>query len=455
VSPGAGMKPPSGAPRRDRVTLFPSGFRALALGLAALAWSPPLAAQAEVDSARAAREAWRQAGGLLRRQDIAGAREQLRRAHLAWPGQPFYGIRYAAVSARLLDTAATATVLGLLADQGVALDIAADSDFAGLRDVAVIRTLGRRLAANGAPLANSRVAVTLTEPDFFPEGVSHDPRTGAWYLGSIRRRKVTRVRPDGGSEDLVREGQDGLWSVLGVRVDPSRETLWVTTAAIPQGAGFVPADSGRAGIYAFELGSGRLKRRYLLPESPGGHLPGDLVLAGNGDVYATDSRDPVIWRVRNGGTEPQEFLRHPLFRSLQGPALDPSERTLYVADYSHGILAVDLNTRQVRLLEPPPRTTLLGIDGLVWHDGGLIAVQNGTAPARIVRLQLDPSGQRITGLSVLDRNIAQAPEPTLGTVWGNRYFYVANSQWEAYDESGRLRTGVRREPARLLELKLK
>lgn len=413
-----------------------------------------LSAQAEVDSARVAREAWRQAVPLLRRQEYSGARDLVRRAYQAWPAQPVYVARYAALSARLLDTTATLDALGLLADLGLSVDLAGDDDFAALRNAPALGPVARRLAANAAPFAESSVAVSLTEADFFPEGMSHDPRSGAWYVGSIRHRKVTRMLPGGAAEDVVREGQDGLWSVLGVRADPPNGTLWVTTAAIPQGAGYIPADSGRSGVYAFDLATGRFKARYLLPPSAAGHLLGDLVVAGNGDVYATDSRDPVIWRIRRGSDEAQEFLRHPLFRSLQGPALDPAGRTLYVADYSHGILAVDLNTRQVRALPAPPRTTVLGIDGLVWHGGALIGVQNGVAPARIVRLQLDPAGQRITAVSLLDRNHPQAPEPTIGTVWGNRYFYVANSQWEAYDDAGRLRAGVRLEPPRILELKL-
>jgi hypothetical protein len=125
-----------------------------------------------------------------------------------------------------------------------------------------------------------------------------------------------------------------------------------------------------------------------------------------------------------------------------------------VADYSHGILAVDLNTRQVRSLPAPPRTTVLGIDGLAWYQSSLIAIQNGVSPPRVLRLQLDGPGQRITEVRVLDRNLTHATEPTIGTVWDRRYFYVANSQWEAYDDGGRLRPGVRLTPPRILEIKL-
>jgi len=420
----------------------------LVLAVPARAQYPP------ADSARVARDAWRQAVPLVRRHEWAPAREHARRAFEAWPAQPFYVTAYASLSARLSDTAQTLRALTHLADLGLGLDVAADSDFVQVRDAPALREVIRRLTANAAPMPKSTVAATLGEADFFPEGMSHDSARGVWYLGSIRHRKVARITHGGTADDIVKEGQDGLWAVLGVRADPARGTLWVTTAAIPQMAGYVAADSGRSGIYAFDLASGRLKGRYLLPASSPGHLLGDLVVAPNGDVYATDSQDPVIWRVLSGADQVQEFVRHPLFRSLQGPTVNPSGRILYVADYSHGVLAVDLNTREVTSLATPARTTVLGVDGLVWHEGGLIGVQNGVSPARVVRLALDAGGRRITEFAVLDRHLRIATEPTIGTVWGRSFFYVANSQWEAYDDAGRLKAGVRLEPPRILEIKL-
>lgn len=414
----------------------------------------PISAQAEADSARVAREAWRLAGPLIRRGTWAEARTMVRRAFEAWPGQAAYANAYAALSARVQDTAETLRALSRLAEMGLSVDLTTQDDFASLRDAPSLRAVTRRLAANAEPLVRGVLKVTLPEADFFPEGMSHDPVAEVWYVGSVRHRKVSRIRRDGTVEDAVREGQDGLWAVLGVRADPATGSLWVTTAAVPQMAGYTPADSGRSGIYAFDLASGHLKARYLLPPSASGHLLGDLVVAPNGDVYATDSQDPAIWRIPKNGDHAEEFLRHPLFRSLQGPALDPSGRILYVADYSHGVLAVDLDSRQVRALAVPPGATALGIDGLVWYDGSLLGVQNGVSPARVVRLVLDPAGGRIIAVRVLDRQPTLAPEPTIGTVWAGTFYYVANSQWEEYDEAGRLKAGVRLEPPRILELRL-
>ncbi len=421
--------------------------------LGALHASAVQAQYPEVDSARVAREAWRATVPLIRARDWPAARTQVRHAVDAWPQQPYYITVYASLSAKLADTAETLRALTLLADEGLSLDVAADSDFVLVRNAPALAPVLARLAVNAAPAEHGTIAATLAQDDFYPEGMSHDPARGVWYLASVRHRKVARVNRDGTVQELVKEGQDSLWAVLGVRADPGTGTLWVTTAAIPQMAGYNSADSGRSGIVAFDLATGRLKRRYLLPPSPQGHLLGDLVVAPNGDVYATDSQDPAIWRIRKGSGTVEEFLRHPLFRSLQGPAFTPSGKTLYVADYSHGVLMVDMATLKVSGLSVPSGATALGIDGMVWYDGGLIGVQNGVAPARIVRLWLDADGRRITRIETIDRH-SVATEPTIGTVWGKSFFYVANSQWDEYDDAGQLKPGVHLERPRIMEIKL-
>jgi hypothetical protein len=63
-------------------------------------------------------------------------------------------------------------------------------------------------------------------------------------------------------------------------------------------------------------------------------------------------------------------------------------------------------------------------------------VQNGVSPARIVRFMLDPSGTRFTRADVLDQNFAVADEPTIGTIAGREFVYVANSQWDKHDHQG-------------------
>jgi hypothetical protein len=168
-----------------------------------------------------------------------------------------------------------------------------------------------------------------------------------------------------------------------------------------------------------------------------GNTLGDVAVGPLGDVFVSDSRDPVLYRLPadGGGLQP---YRHPLFRSLQGVVAAPGARVAFVADYSHGLLKVDLMTGDVIRLGDAPGSTSLGCDGISWHDGALIAVQNGVVPPRIMRFELDSAWTRIVRADVLDRNVPVADEPTIGAVVGDDFVYVANSQWEKYSEAGEL-----------------
>ena len=135
------------------------------------------------------------------------------------------------------------------------------------------------------------------------------------------------------------------------------------------------------------------------------------------------------------GADTLETITHALFRSLQGVAPAKDGRTLYLADYSHGLLRLDLATGAVRVLDHDPSFSVLGVDGIALHRGSIVAVQNGVAPARVVRYTLDPAGTRITSVSTLDRNPV-ADEPTIGAISKGAFVYVANSQWEKYGEAG-------------------
>src|SRR5439155_20781081 len=105
------------------------------------------------------------------------------------------------------------------------------------------------------------------------------------------------------------------------------------------------------------------------------------------------------------GGDTLEPITNPLFHSLQGVAPDPGGSVLYVADYSHGLLHVDLATHIVTRLDDAPHLTSLGCDGIAWDRGAIVAVQNGVSPPRVMRFVLDAAGRRIVRAELLDRNL--------------------------------------------------
>jgi hypothetical protein len=218
-------------------------------------------------------------------------------------------------------------------------------------------------------------------------------------------------------------------------VDERRATLWVAAAALPQVAGYQTADSNRSAILRYDLRSGRLAGRYQ-PRDAEAHAIGDLIVTRAGDVFASDSRAPVVYRIEAGSDSLERFITSPLLLSAQGLALAPDERVLYVADYARGILRVDLTSRDVTLMRAADSVLALGIDGLYYHDGHLVGIQNGVTPHRVARFTLSPGGDRILEAHVLERAHPKYQEPTLGVMVDGELFYIANSQWERFGQDG-------------------
>jgi DNA-binding beta-propeller fold protein YncE len=324
-----------------------------------------------------------------------------------------------------------------------------------------VRTSLDRVEANRVPLVRSTTLVEFPPADsaFYPEGLALEPRTGRLFVASIRGHKVAVVEKGKPPRDFAPAGP---WGVLAVAVDDKRRRLWATSAALPQMGAVAQGDSGHAAITAYDLMTGAQLARHELPPVPEGHIPGDVCVAPSGDVYVTDSTHPAIYRVKVGaadGSAAEEWLKDPAFRSLQGQAITPDGRTLYIADYSHGIAAIDLASRAVRWLDPPAAGSVLGIDGMSLSKGDLIAIQNGIAPPRVVRLTLagaTPKAPvtRIAAVEALDRNVPLADEPTMGVAMGDSFVYVANSQWDKYDDAGVRKPGAVLTSPRLLTVSL-
>ena len=398
--------------------------------------------RAVVDSAAAARAAWSRAITALRANDWDTARREVERAASAWPTQPVYAWGRVVLAARRADTTGLRDALVGYLGLGLGRDLRADSSIAGYLHLPGFAPIVARHDSLRAPLPRSRVWATLPDSTFWPEGMDYDPRSGALYVASVRLRTIAERGRGGQVRELWSRERPGVGAMLGVRVDSARGVLWATTSGLAQMAGYLPADSGVAALLRIRIADGTIERRWELPPVPGGHLLGDLAVGPAGDVFMTDSNQPVLYRLRPG-VDTLERISHILFRSLQGLAPTPDGRALFLADYSHGLLRLDLASGAVHRLPDAAGSTSLGCDGIAWHRGALIAVQNGVAPARIMRFVLDPGGTRIVAALVLDQNLPLADEPTIGAVIGDEFVYVANSQWEKYTDGGVRRPGAR------------
>ncbi len=424
--------------------------------LAALQCAEPAHGQAvgnAADSAAAARRLFREASIALRGGDTTGAHKRLVGATLAWPTQPAYLWQRARLATAIGDSSDAIAALEQFGALGMTQSVSGDPALSRLAGQPRFSAVFATILANAAPIVNSGVRATLPDSTLWPEGIAYQPRTRQFFVSSVRHRTIYASGPTG-TRALWTDRRADVGAILGVFADPDGAHLWATTAGLPQMREYTPADSAIAALLKVRIADGAIVARYDLPASSAGHTLGDVTMGPSGDVFVTDSREPVLYRLVTGARELERFT-DPLFRSLQGITPSPDGVHVYVADYSHGLLRVNLRTRAVIRLADAPSSTSLGVDGLVWYNGSLVGIQNGALPARVVRFRLDASGTRIMRQDVIDRNTGVADEPTTGTIVGNSFVYVANSQWEKHDDNGVRVPGTRLARTVLLELPLR
>jgi hypothetical protein len=289
-------------------------------------------------------------------------------------------------------------------------------------------------------VAQAREAFRTREKDLIPEGLAFDEQRSVFYLSSMNHRKIVQIARDGEPTDFVREGRFSLLPVLGIRVNPSDNTIWANSFA----------DAGKTELLHFD-GVGKLLGRYQ-PRDSARHGFNDLVVRKSGEVVTTDSLAGEVLRF-NPSNETFDALRvHRALFFPNGIALASDDRSLYVAD-ALGVIHVDLSTGESRDVDPGSRSTLAGIDGLYWHRGSLVAVQNGIGSPRIVAFRLSADGLRVSRTTVLENRSQFTVLPTTGAIRDDDFYFIANSQIDNLNND-KVMDATRLEPIRIGVVKL-
>jgi sugar lactone lactonase YvrE len=410
--------------------------RRVVSALASLALAVPLASEA-ADTREEIRGVFTGARAARERKDYAAFLELSRRLLELAPRSTQAMAALARAEALSSHPAEAVALLDRLAGMGVAVDLAADPDLQSLPGKPGFDAVRQKMEALNAPVGKSTVAFTLPQEDLITEGIAHDPRTGAFFVSSIHRRKIVRVARDGTVRDFVGEGQDGLLSAVSLAVDAERRLLWASSGALPGMRGYKKEEEGRSFLVAYDLASGKLLRTIGPPAKATDARLGDLTVAPTGDLYVSDPESGRLYVLARGASELQVMVEAGTLGSPQGLAVTPDGRWLFVADYVRGIARIDPKSRSVSFLEAPD-VALTGIDGLVLAGDSLVGIQNGIRPHKVLRLRLAPEKDRIAEVSTLEKANPHFDEPTLGVAVGRELFFVANSQWSHVRDDGTL-----------------
>ncbi|HEX7419570.1 MAG TPA: hypothetical protein VF505_06765 [Thermoanaerobaculia bacterium] len=335
-------------------------------------------------------------------------------------------------------------VLERVAAMGMIYEPAKDDDFASIRETPRFKHVVETFEQNARPTENATRRFSIVERGIISEGLAFDPKTKRFFVSSVRNGAIYVRDANGRVKTLVSDQPRGIF---GMAVDASRRRLWASTSALPQSKTFREADRDHAAVLEIDLDSGKVIRTIAAPDNAK-HLFGDVAVARDGTVYVSDSDSPTIYVIRRSSMEP--LIAGP-FASLQGLALSSDEQVLYAADYSKGVFAIDLKTRDSRLLPGPANVTLLGVDGLYRSGNGtLIGTQNGTNPQRVIRIRLAKGGLAIAGVDSLASNERDFDDITLGAVAGSEFCFNATGQWALFGDDGKPPDPAKLKPANVL-----
>ena len=406
----------------------------------------PLAVALAAAAAVAAPDDWRalnrQAAAQAKADDAASLHDTLAQLAPALPGSATVVYRLATSAAALGHADEAVAALARLADAGLAYDLDKDDAFAPLAERADFKALRARLLANGNALGAPSRVMAFAETDWLPESLAWDAARRRLFVSDVRHCEIRVV------DDPARAGAAARASrvfarlpasVFALGLDAKRRRLWATIATVAQadhcGEG-APAEE-RTALLALDPRSGRVLQRV---EAGVKGVLGDLLVADDGTVYASESLHGAVLRLRPGARAFERLDVAGDFASPQQPALSADGRTLLVPDYARGIGLIDLAAHAPGVARWPANGAdvfTAGIDGLVRDGRSLLAVQNGLSPARVIRLSDDLQHQR-----VLESGTPGFGEPTHAIVVGRAAWFIADVGWDRFDDDGARRPGV-------------
>jgi hypothetical protein len=391
-----------------------------------------------------------------RKQEIPPATAQemreLQKILSTQPNDPAVLFNLALDYATIGDGAKALDLLESMAEAHTGMDPKAPAgrSFKNIADDPRFLSLVAQIERENPPVVRSTTALLIRERDVFPEGIAYDPIAKTYYLSSIGKHKILAARPDGSAKDFKASGQDGLGETLGMKVDAKRRILWVVSDSFTQGA---QDKAERQGLFQYDLKTGALRFKHLLPPNSGGFL-NDVALNSTGEAFTTNTGTGEVFRASpdHDGLEP--FLPPNSVIQANGIAVSHDDKLLFVAGWI-GIARVDMATKQVRLLAKSRNIADANIDGLYFHKGTLVGIQNPDVhPGRVMRYYLNPARDTIERAEVLEAYNPIFDVPTTGTLVGDFLYFAANPQIDKRREDGSMPPPGELQDIRIVKLKL-
>lgn len=357
------------------------------------------------------------------------------------------GLKFALATtyAELGEKSPTYDLLLAMQKQGYGYDLSKDAKFAKVNDTRVWNYIVDGLKSNLKPFGPGKVAYTLPAGDHLYDALAFDPKREKLLVGSVRDGTIQILGTDGKLTDFIAaNAENGLWCVYAMAVVPEEDALYVASTASVYFRNFKKDDYGKAGVFKFKLSSGKFVEKYVLAPDSDTRTLSSIAAGKGGLVFAADGLRNQIYRLDGGKLK--LTVQNPQLTSVRGLALDGAGKNLYFADYTLGVFGIDLAAgKGFDLQYDADHLVLQGVDGLYWYKHGLVTIESGMSPKRVMRLSLASDGRKISGASPVDAAHPEFKLPTYGAVDGDNLYFIANSQRNEYGAYGTPKDGAKLE----------
>jgi len=291
----------------------------------------------------------------------------------------------------------------------------------------IIASLISLLSLTGANAQN----ITFNADTLYPEGTAYSKKQDVFFVSSIRHGIIGKVDRKGTYTPFITDPE--LVTSVGILANEEKNLLYVAIA--DNGASVNSNEATKyklSKVAAYDLTTG--KRKFIADlgtlNPNAANLVNDLAQDEKGNLYATNSFSPIIFKITQDG-KPSIFAKNDIWKgegfNLNGIVYS-KKGYLITAQYSTGkLFKVNIaNPEDVTLIDAP---ILLKSDGLILNDKNeLVVITNGTDT--IYKLT---SNDNWKSAQITDSQKSSSFFPTTGVIAKGKYYILNAKLSELFD----------------------
>ena len=277
--------------------------------------------------------------------------------------------------------------------------------------------------------------IEFEAPDSYPEGIAYDSVAGNWFVSSARTGAVGRLTSNGTYSVL--HSDTSLRSTYGMKMHPDGKRLFICVSDANYSKYSTPDTRYKLmRLISIDVATGKkLTDIDLAGLHAGPHFANDLVFDDKGNLYITDSYADVIYRVTEDG-KVSVFAEHPLFETggigINGIVYHPGGFLLVDNTGTGALYKVDIaNPKNVQKVKLPQ--FFIGADGLLLNDANTLTIVVNGGNDKIYQLKSDDNWQsaRLAATTLIADRFTY---PSTATRAGND-IWVMNAKFHDLNDS--------------------